>query len=158
MGVTVLVFAIELQKVRTKCVSSDFGDKTVSSFKMACMWKGQEELKNPFLQNLHRDITVRTQFDKDCTKMKIKVSQHKFNIHCRGSPEEVELNSTRTAYVMHIPNIMSLISARNNRKRKFKQRFSSVNFILMLLHMSFFTAAILLCAVRNAQCITSESP
>ena len=30
--------------------------------------------------------------------------------------EEVKLSNTRTAYVMHIPNIMSLISARNNCK------------------------------------------
>ena len=34
--------------------------------------------------------------------------------------EEVELSNTRTAYVMHIPNTLSLISARNNRKRKFQ--------------------------------------
>ena len=39
---------------------------------------------------------------------------------------------------MHIPNTLSLTSD-----------FSSVNFILMLLHMLFFTAAILLCAVQN---------
>ena len=30
--------------------------------------------------------------------------------------EEVELSNTRTAYVMHIPNTLSLTSARNNRK------------------------------------------
>ena len=73
--------------------------------------------------------------------------------------EEVELSNTRTAYVMHIPNTLSLTSARNNRKQKFQERFSSVNFILiMLLHILFFTAAILLCAVRDAQCKTSESP
>ena len=42
---------------------------------MACMWKGEESIgKNPFLQNLHRDITVRTQCDKDGAGMKIKVS------------------------------------------------------------------------------------
>ena len=27
--------------------------------------RGKKELKNPFLQNLHRDITVRMQCDKD---------------------------------------------------------------------------------------------
>ena len=73
--------------------------------------------------------------------------------------EEVELSNTRTAYVMHIPTTLSLTSARNNRKQKLQKRFSSVNFILiMLLHILFFTAAILLCAVRDAQCKTSESP
>ena len=93
--------------------------------------------------------------------MKIKVSKYNLNIHYRGSPgsEEVELSNTRTAYVMHIPNTLSLTSARNNRKQKFQERFSSVNFILiMLLHMLFFTEAILLCAVRGAQCKTRESP
>ena len=84
--------------------------------------------------------------------MKIKVSKHKLNIHYRGSPWGVELRNTRTVYVMHIPNTLRLTSARNNRKQKFQYRFSSVNFILiMLLHMLFFTAAILLCAVRDAQ-------
>ena len=34
--------------------------------------------------------------------------------------EEVELSNTRTAYVMHIPNTLSLTSARNNRKQKFQ--------------------------------------
>ena len=93
--------------------------------------------------------------------MKIKVSKENLNIHYRGSPghEEVELSNTRTAYVLYIPNTLSLTSAGNNRKQKFQERFSSVNFILiMLLHMLFFTAAILLCAVRDAQCKTRESP
>ena len=34
--------------------------------------------------------------------------------------EEVELSDTHTAYIMHIPNTLSLISARNNRKLKFQ--------------------------------------
>ena len=34
--------------------------------------------------------------------------------------EEVELSNMRTAYVMHIPNTLSLISASNNRERKFQ--------------------------------------
>ena len=53
--------------MRTKCISSDFSERTGASFKMACMWKGRAKkaLKNRFLQNLHRDITVRTQCDKD---------------------------------------------------------------------------------------------
>ena len=42
MGVTVLVFVVELQKVRTKWISSDFWERTGASFKMAYMWKGQE--------------------------------------------------------------------------------------------------------------------
>ena len=91
--------------------------------------------------------------------MKIKVSKYNLNIHYRGSMgrEEVELSNTRTAYVMHIPNTLSLTSARNNSKQKFQERFSSVNFILiMLLHRLFFTAAILLCTVRDAQTFDCE--
>ena len=49
--------------------------------------------------------------------MKIKVSKHKLNIYNR---EEVELSNSRTPYVMHIPNTLSLTSARNNSKQKFQ--------------------------------------
>ena len=44
MGVTVVVFAIELQKVCTKCILSDF-ERTGASFKIECMWKGKESIK-----------------------------------------------------------------------------------------------------------------
>ena len=61
--------------------------------------RGQKAQNNPFFQNLHRDITVWTECDKD------------------------------------------------------------VNFIsIMLLWMLLITAAILLCAVRDVQCKTRESP
>ena len=45
MGVTVLVFVVELQKLRTKCISSEFWDRTGASFKMGCMRKGEESIK-----------------------------------------------------------------------------------------------------------------
>ena len=61
MGVAALVFAVELQKAPTKCIFVHFWERTGASFKMACMWKGKEVLKNPFLQNLHRDTSLRTQ-------------------------------------------------------------------------------------------------
>ena len=44
MGVTVLVFAVELQKVRTKRIFSDFWERTGASFKIECMWKGEESI------------------------------------------------------------------------------------------------------------------
>ena len=89
--------------------------------------------------------------------MKVKVSKYNLNIHYRGSPgrEEVELSNTRTAYVMHIPNTLSLTSVRNNSKQKFQLHFSSVNLILIiLLHMLFFYGGHLVmrskrCAVQN---------
>ena len=45
MGYTLLVFAVELQKERFKCRSSDFWEKTGASFKMACMSKAEESIK-----------------------------------------------------------------------------------------------------------------
>ena len=37
MGVTVLVFAVEQQKVRTKRIFSDFWERTGASFKIECL-------------------------------------------------------------------------------------------------------------------------
>ena len=43
---------------------------------MACMkGRGKKALKNRFIQNLHQHITVRTQCDKDGTKMKLNQSE-----------------------------------------------------------------------------------
>ena len=42
MGVTELVVVVELQKVRTKCISSDFWDRTGASLKMGFIRKGEE--------------------------------------------------------------------------------------------------------------------
>ena len=47
MGVTVLVFAVEQQKVRTKRIFSDFWERTGASFKIECLWKGEESIKKP---------------------------------------------------------------------------------------------------------------
>ena len=97
MGVTVLAFAVELRKARTKYIFSDFCERTGASFKMECRWKtrerGKKVLNNPFSQNLYGDITFRTQCDKERVEMEIKVSKHKLNV----LREEVELINTRTA-------------------------------------------------------------
>ena len=45
MEVNVLVFAVELQKVRTKCIFSDFWERTGASFKIECVRKGEESIK-----------------------------------------------------------------------------------------------------------------
>ena len=42
MGVTEFIVVVELQKVRTKCISSDFWDRTGASLKMGCIRKGEE--------------------------------------------------------------------------------------------------------------------
>ena len=45
MGVTALVFAVELQKVCTKCIFLDFWERPGASFKIECMWEGEESIK-----------------------------------------------------------------------------------------------------------------
>ena len=46
--------------------------------------------------------------------------EQKFNIHYRGSPLAGPTQQQTLLYIMHIPNTSSLISARNNPKRKFQ--------------------------------------
>ena len=65
MGVTVLVFAVELQKVRTKRIFPNFLREDWGEFQNRISERGKKVLKNPFLQNLYRDITFRTQCDKE---------------------------------------------------------------------------------------------
>ena len=62
MVVTVLVFAVELQKVSTKWIFSDFERGLGQVSKYNVCERGKKVLKNLFLQNLHRDIT---QCDKE---------------------------------------------------------------------------------------------
>ena len=63
------ILVVELQKVSTKCISFNFWERTGASFKMwhVCGRGKKAFTKNPCLQNLHRDITVRTQCDKNGT-------------------------------------------------------------------------------------------
>ena len=56
MGVTVLIFVVELQKVRTKCIFSHFWERTGTSFKMACMWKGKESIKKICFYRIYIEI------------------------------------------------------------------------------------------------------
>ena len=91
--------------------------------------------------------------------MKIKVSKHKLNIHYRGSPRGGRTQQheycLRYAHSQHIESHLD----KKQQQAKIPIAFSSVNFIfIILLHMLFFTAANLLCAVRDAQCKTRESP
>ena len=43
MGVTVLVFAVELQKVRTKCIFSDFWERTRGEVQNGMYVKGERK-------------------------------------------------------------------------------------------------------------------
>ena len=67
MGVTAtLVFAVELQKLPPKYIFPNFWKEDWGEFQNGMYWKGEEVLKNPFLQNLHRNRKFRTQCIKEC--------------------------------------------------------------------------------------------
>ena len=91
--------------------------------------------------------------------MKIKVSKDKLNIHYRGSLKggrtQQHTYCLRYAHSQHVESHLG----KKQQQGKIPIAFLFSNFILiMLLHMLFFTAAILLCAVRDAHCKTRESP
>ena len=118
---------------------------------MACVWKGEESIKkNPFLQNLHRDITVRTQDGAE------KKNQSQLACTIEVLHEEVELSNTRTAYNAHSQHIES------HRGKNQSQEKIPIAFLFSQLHFnnvtsdSLFMAAILLGTVRDAQCKTSD--
>ena len=56
MSFPVLFFVVELQKVRTKCISSIFLERTGAIFKVACMWKGEESIKKPVFTEFGRSV------------------------------------------------------------------------------------------------------
>ena len=124
MGVAVLVFAVELQKVRTKCISSDDLKEDWWEFQNG-MYGGWKRGRKHWKIRFYRIYIEISQLGRNVIKMALKwkskwVSTDKFNIHYRGSPGGSELSNTRTAYNMHIPNKLSLILTRKNRKRQFK--------------------------------------
>ena len=57
MGVTVLVFAVELQKVRTKSIFFDLWESTGARFKMACVWKRKENNKKNRFYRIYIEIS-----------------------------------------------------------------------------------------------------
>ena len=69
--------------------------------------------------------------------------------------EEVELSNMRTAYVMHIPNTLSLISASNNREENSNSvcLLQSTSFSTVtsgaLFHGGYLVVRIKRCAVQN---------
>ena len=91
--------------------------------------------------------------------MKIKVSKHKLNIHYRGSPRGGRTQQhgycLRYAHSQHIESHLG---------KKQQQAKIPIAFIVSQLHFNnvtsqaLFTAAILLCAVRDAHCKTRQSP
>ena len=87
--------------------------------------------------------------------MKIKVSKHKLNIHYRGSPRGGR--TQQHAYCLRYAHSQHIESHLGKKQQQAKIPIASL-FSQLLLHMLFFTAAILLYAVRDAQCKTRKSP
>ena len=91
--------------------------------------------------------------------MKIKVSKHKLNIHYRGSPRGGR--TQQHAYCLHYAHSQHIESHLGKKQAQAK---ILIALLFSRLHFSnvtsnaFFMAAILLCAVRDAQCKTGESP
>ena len=80
--------------------------------------------------------------------MKIKVSKHKLNIHYRGSPRGGR--TQQHAYCLRYAHSQHIESHLGKKQQQAKIPIASL-FSQLLLHMLFSTAAILLCAVRDAQ-------
>ena len=91
--------------------------------------------------------------------MKIKVSKHKLNIYYRGSPRGGR--TQQLAYCLRYAHSQHTESHLGKKQQQAKISiallFSQLHFNNVTSH-ALFTAAILLCAVRDAQCKTRESP
>ena len=91
--------------------------------------------------------------------MKIKVSKHKLNIHYRGSPRggrtQQHAYCLRYAHSQHIESHLG--KKQQQAKIPILFLFSQLRLNNITSH-ALFSAAILLCAVRDAQCKTRESP
>ena len=78
------------------------------------MYVGKKALKNHFLQNLHQ---LGHNVIKMVLEWKSKWVSTSLTSTIEVLCEEVELSSTPSAYLMHIPYTLSLISAENPRKK-----------------------------------------
>ena len=91
--------------------------------------------------------------------MKIKVSKDKLNINYRGSPRggrtQQHAYCLRYAHSQHIESHLG--KKQQQTKIPIVFLFSQLHFNNVTSH-ALFTVAILLCAVRDAQCKTRESP
>ena len=144
MGVTVLVFAVELQKVRTKCIFSDFWERTGVSFKIECMWKGEESIKKIRFHRIYNEIShFGHNVIKKAFKWKSKWVSTSLTSTMEVLREEVEISNTRGASVMHIPNTLSHLGRKQTQAKipiaflfsqlKLRNKFLYANFPFPLL-------------------------
>ena len=88
MGVTVLVFAIELQEVRTKCIFLRFLREDWGEFQNVMYVKGGRKYLKKLIRFYRTYIEI-SHLGPSVIKKAIlneNQSKNKFNIHYRGSP------------------------------------------------------------------------
>ena len=116
---------------------------------------GRKYLKNPCLQNLHRDISFRTQCDKENVEMKVKVrTSLTSTIEVLG--EEVELSNTR-AYCFRYAHSQHTESHLGNKPPQEKIPiaflFSKLHFNIVTKMLFFYGGHLLIrskrCAVQS---------
>ena len=158
MGVTVIVFAVELQKVRAKCIFPDFSERTGASFKIECMRKREESIKKIRFYRIYIEIShLGHNVIKKAFKWKSKWIST--NIHYRGSPwgSRTQQHAYCLRYAHSHHNESHLGKKQPQAKIATVFLFGQLHFNDVTSH-ALFTEAILLCALRDAQCKTRESP
>ena len=122
MGVTSLVFAAELQKVRTTFphVFSPIIEKGLGEFRNGMYVEGGRRHEIILFFRICIEISqLGRNVIKMALKWKLKWDSTLLTFTIEVLRKKVELSNTRTAYVMHIPNTLSVISARINHNLKF---------------------------------------
>ena len=154
MGVTVLVFAVELQKMCTHAFPPMFERWLERVTKWHVCGRGEESIKkNVFTEFISR------YHSKDARwrwKKKSKWVSTSLTCTIEGPHEEVELSNTCTAYNAHSQHIESQLGKKQSQEKiPVAFHFSQLNFNDVTSD-SLFMAAILLGAVRDAQWRTSD--
>ena len=116
---------------------------------------GGRSIKKSVFQNLHRDISFRTQCDKESASMKIKGSKHKLNIHYRGSPWGSR--TQQHAYCLHYAHSQHIESQFGKKQLQanipIAFLFSQLHFNNVTSHPLFYGGHLVMrskrCAVQN---------
>ena len=154
MGVTVLVFAVELQKMCTHAFPPMFERGLGRVTKWLVCGRGEESIK----KNVFTEFTSRYHSKDARWRWKKKSKWVSTSLTCTIEVlhEEVDLSNTCTAYNVHSQHNESHLGKKQSQEK------IPIAFLFSQLHFnnvtsdSLFMAAILLGAVRDAQCRTSD--
>ena len=106
--------------MRRKCAPHAFPPIFEGGLGRVSKWHVCERGKKVCFSRIYIEIS---QLERNVIKMVLKWKSKWDSTSLTSTIEvlrkKVELSNTRTAYVMHIPNTLSLLSARNNCNRKF---------------------------------------